>query len=119
MIPTVRDNIYTGHLTVELVGRIKKAISNHITNRSGFYVGITNDPERRNYYHYKNGKAHSEMVVMFQSTSNAVCKDLEAELVDYYSSDSRYQDLVINLTGGGGGMDGQSGPYYLYILLWD
>lgn len=118
--PEYRDShCFPGRLTKKYKADLKNSVSNFITWHEYFYIGISNNPERRNYQHYKNGKGHSKMEVLYVSSSPRMCKKLEAELVAYYNEHAKYCGYNKNKKGGGGGPDGLNGPYYLYILLWD
>ncbi len=72
-----------------------------------FKVGITNNPQARaaNY-----GNAYDEMIVLYQTSSDANVRTMESTLTQCYRG---FSD---NVNDGGGGPRG-TGPYYLYIVL--
>lgn len=108
------DRSLTGHLTPELLKRLKSSISNFIAKNEWFYLGITNRPYKRSIEH--EWRNHDRMVLLYKTTSQRYVRILEAELVDKYREDPKYQDKMANATGGGGGSKGE-GVQYLYILL--
>lgn len=118
--PDYIEDIRTGHATDEFLKNLKNSISNYVTKHNGYYyIGISNNPMERNKKHAQYGKGHKQMIVLYKTSSSAVCKNVERELVSYYQNNEKYSDLIWNGTGGGGGKDGESGPYYLYLLLWE
>ena len=74
-----------------------------------FKIGITNDPIRR-FGTYADG--YDEMILLYCSQSIQNVSDMEAMLIDHN------RDLAKNRTGGGGGNIGRTGPYYLYVVLY-
>jgi hypothetical protein len=74
-----------------------------------FKIGITNDPIRR-FGIYVD--AYDEMILLYRSRSINNVSDMEAMLIDHN------RDLAMNRTGGGGGNIGRTGPYYLYVVLY-
>ena len=108
------DRTLTGHLTPELLKRLKSSISNYIAKNEWFYLGITNRPYQRSIEH--EWRNHDRMVLLYRTSSQRYVRILEAELVDKYRQDSKYQEKMTNATGGGGGCIGE-GTQYLYILL--
>ena len=79
--------------------------------RRNFKIGITNDPERRaNEYDSRDGGRYHQMVVLYQTGGRQRIRDMEAMLVRKHLQGSD------NEQGGGGGLVGRRGPYYLYIV---
>jgi len=74
---------------------------------SGFKIGITSNPEQRmsNY-----GRAYTQMVVLYQTSSDRLVRGTESQLIDYH------WDYSDNQAGGGAGTLG-SPPYYLYVVM--
>lgn len=73
---------------------------------SNFKIGITGDPERRAHEY---GEFYGEMVVLYETRSEAHVRDSERDLTSLYEG---YCDNSI--TGGGGTLGGP--PYYLYLV---
>lgn len=85
-----------------------------------FYIGITSGNDcikalkgRRSGDSYKTCHDINQMIGLFKSRNQDVCRDLEAELIDFYKTDER----IINRTGGGGGPYGAGPWYFLYLGL--
>ena len=100
-----RSYVNTGHLP-SVLGTLRRRLS--ALKRSGrrFKIGITGYPEVRSDAY---GPEYTEMVVLYQTTSEHYIRELERLLVDEYRSH------IDNETRGGGG-DVKGPPFYLYVV---
>lgn len=101
--------VESGPLSDKTVVNVSRRITRLTVNRK-FKIGITSNPERRaDEYCYDTGNKYQEMVVLSQSESSGIIRELERRLVSKHRAESD------NKQGGGGGHLGKP-PYYLYIV---
>lgn len=90
---------------------LRKCISQYTRNHSKVKIGITNKPERRIKQHSKSNLNWEKMIVIYETSSVSFVNKMEKKHISYQML------YVTNQRNGGGGRDGKTGPYYLYVLL--
>lgn len=84
-----------------------------------FYIGIASGPDadsalQRRFDKYKKDQGINEMIVLYESSSQKFCRDVERYLETYFSDN--HPD-IINRTGGGGGRDSAQPWHYVYLAV--
>lgn len=105
-------NLTTGWPS-QVIGNLKRSITQFANNNAYVKVGITNNSDRRWGEHLKVDSGWERMIVLYKTSSVKHARYLEKELVEYFWN----RDENYNFTGGGGGQLGNFTNYYLYVLL--
>lgn len=100
--------------TAPMLHRIKNRVSNLVRHCRWFYIGLTNNPQRR-FYEHSQKFAWDRMVVLYKTQSAIKEGDFEENLILYYRN-SPYSKKLKNIK------DGRQGalcypPFYIYVLL--
>ncbi len=83
------------------------------------YIGIASgrDPRsamKRRYDKYKQDEGINEMILLYQSSSQRFCRDVERYLEKYFSDN---HSNIINRKGGGGGRRSSQPYHYVYLAV--
>ncbi len=83
------------------------------------YIGIASGPDaqsamQRRFDKYKQGQGINEMILLYESSSQRFCRDVERYLERYFSEN---HPNTINRTGGGGGRDSNQPYHYVYLAV--
>jgi hypothetical protein len=83
------------------------------------YIGIASGIDAisamdRRYDAYKSEHGVNEMIALYQSSSEAFCRDVERYLEKYVSERNAN---ILNRTGGGGGRPSSGPNYYVYLAI--
>ena len=90
---------------------LKRSISQYIRHHKKVKIGITCRPKERMVEHNKMGLEWEKMIVKYETTSINFINKIEKIHIDYQ------WEYLTNERSGGGGPNGKTGPYFLYILL--
>ncbi len=90
---------------------LKRSISQYTRNYSNVKIGITCRPKERLKEHNKMNLDWEKMIIKYETTSINFINKLEKEHIHYQ------RDFITNQRNGGGGPNGNKGPYFLYVLL--
>jgi hypothetical protein len=105
----VNYSYWTGHLT-NVETSLKKSVGAYIRLGYAVKIGITNNTERRASQHSKIFN-WERMVVKYKTNSIYNVNKLERILIDHHWYN------IENEVRGGGGPNGKTGPYFLYLLV--
>ena len=95
-----------------IAARLRRRVGALARNERSFKIGITNWPEQRIRWYRRNyDKEFDEMIVLYETRSQANAAILERDLVDY----NWYHRGIWNERAGGAGRQG-AGWYFLYIV---
>lgn len=103
------DFIRTGRNYNEVLTSIKRSIRQLARNYPAFYIGKTNDPEKRAGRH---DSRWTDMVVLYETSSADRVARMERDLIEHFREDC----ACVNESWGGEGPTAEYGPYFIYIL---
>lgn len=118
----ITDTYFSGPKT-QIAETLTRSISAIMREDRGWvsqYVGIASGIDywsalTRRVDNYKLSSGIKRVYLIYQSSSEQSCRELEDRLVAYYRE--RCPGKMLNRTGGGGGRHG-SGPYfYVYLAV--
>ena len=101
------SNISTGWPN-QVITTLLRRISAYTRGGISFKIGITSGYYTRAGWYRRNTR-YSEMILLYQTSSDDHARDLERDMIDYY-----WEYCDNSISGGGGSMSGP--PYYLYIV---
>ncbi len=106
----LKEDYWTGSIN-DVKDSLIRSVAQYVRHYSVVKVGITNDPKRRCGEHLRSGLGWKHMVVKYKTSSVNFVNQLETVIVDHHF------DRVANERSGGGGPNGSTGPYYLYVIV--
>lgn len=90
---------------------LKRSISQYTRYYSNVKIGITCRPKDRLRQHNKMNLDWEKMIIKYETSSINFINKIEKDHIDYQ------WEFVTNLRAGGGGPNGKTGPFFLYVLL--
>ena len=115
------DRFATGgkYQILEKLTRTVAAICRSDRSVRKLYIGIASGPEpkaglKRRYDKFKQGHGINEMILLYQSSSQAFCRDVEKYLEDYFQAN---HPNIINRRAGGGGRVSQQPYHFVYLAV--
>jgi hypothetical protein len=104
---------------LETLTRTIAAVCREDSTVRKLYIGIASgrDAEsalKRRFDQYKQDQGINEMIVLYESSSQAFCRDVERYLEKYFSEN--HADFI-NRTGGGGGRESSQPWHYVYLAV--
>lgn len=88
-----------------------RSIAQYIKNYNQIKIGITNNPENRKRKYETDGENLVKMVVKYGTSSVNLVNKMEKDLIEHH------WNSITNKVSGGGGPNGATGPYFLYVIL--
>ena len=90
----------------------RKKVEAYVSSGVSFYIGITENPERRFEEHLGSGVNWDEQIILVEARTSATTASLEQELLAYFGKWSRCTNL-----SRGGECASSGSPHFLYLLL--
>jgi hypothetical protein len=122
MVLKIREELsVTGgkYAVLERLTRTVAAVCREDSTVRKLYIGIASGPDshsalKRRFDKYKQGHGINEMIVLYESSSQDFCRDVERYLEKYFSD---HHPNIINRTGGGGGRGADQPWYFVYLAV--
>ncbi len=107
------------YAVLETLTRTVAAVCREDRNVRKLYIGIASGPNpraamKRRFDKFKQGHGINEMILLYESSSQKFCRDVERYLEKYFSEN---HPNIINRTGGGGGRDSAQPYFYVYLAV--
>ena len=107
------------YAVLETLTRTVAAVCREDSTVRKLYIGIASGPDahsalKRRFDKYKQGHGINEMIVLYESSSQDFCRDVERYLEEYFSD---HHPNIINRTGGGGGREADQPWYFVYLAV--
>ncbi|MBL8306374.1 MAG: hypothetical protein JNM33_06735 [Rubrivivax sp.] len=104
---------------LETLTRTVAAVCREDSTVRKLYIGIASGPDassalKRRFDKYKKDQGINEMILLYESSSQAFCREVERYLETYFSDN--HPD-IINRTGGGAGRESSQPWHYVYLAV--
>jgi hypothetical protein len=106
----IEYNYWTGNFN-DVKTSLIRSVAQYNVHYSKIKIGITNDPPRRLIEHEKTKLGWKKMIIKYHTSSVNYINEMEKIII------AHHWDIVENEVNGGGGPNGKTPPYYLYVLL--